>query len=106
MLDFLKLDYEYKVFGVTILNESVNNFTYKLRFPYSPRNLERETDWSDWKTNLLWPVFPTLGPRSKSQYTGGDPGLLFNFRLGLALNLNFAVKWQKKTLLYLLFIKF
>ena len=74
MLEYLATDFEYKVFGVSVLNESISNFTYKLRFSYSPRNDDRETDWQDWKTNLLSPVFPALGPRAKQIYSGGDPG--------------------------------
>ena len=77
MINYLKKDFEYKVFGVSILNESISNFTYKLRFPNTPRNEDRNTDWSNWKTNLLSPIFPQLGPRSKMHYTGGDPGNKF-----------------------------
>lgn len=68
-------DYEYKVFGVVILNESRSNFTYKLRFPSKPRNDNKDTDWSNWDTNLIKPVFPGLGPRYKSDQNGGSPGL-------------------------------
>ncbi len=74
MIKYLSKDHIYKLFGVSIQNQSMSNFTYALRFPYSPRNEDRETDWKDWKTNLIFPVFPVVGPRAKEDFTGGDPG--------------------------------
>jgi hypothetical protein len=71
MISYLAKDYKYKIFGVAFLNDSITNFTYQLRFPYSPRNEDRDTDWTDWKTNLPWPLFPVLGPRASNDYTGG-----------------------------------
>ena len=51
MIAYMSEDYASKVFAVEILNnDSVSHFTYKLRFPYSPRNTDRSTDWTDWKT--------------------------------------------------------
>lgn len=78
MVQYLAKDFNYKLFGVAVLNDSVKNFTYKLRFSYSPRNEDRKTDWQDWKTNLIWPIFPVLGPRSKHDNNGGEPGLFLN----------------------------
>ena len=45
------------LFHLTQKNDSVQNFTYKLRFPYSPHNQNRKTDWTDWKTKLKTVVF-------------------------------------------------
>ena len=28
----------------------------------------------DWKTNLIYPILPVLGPREKNNVEGGDPG--------------------------------
>ncbi len=53
MIEYLQKDPSYKFFGVSILNDSLSNFTYKLRFPYSPRNEDRKTDWNDWKTKYI-----------------------------------------------------
>jgi hypothetical protein len=55
----------------------LGNFTYKLRYSYSPKNsgeigsIKRDQDW---KTNFLFFLFPILGPREKNQNDGGDPG--------------------------------
>ena len=57
MVAYLAKEINYKLFGVSILNDSVQNFTYKLRFPYSPHNQNRKTDWTDWKTKLKTVVF-------------------------------------------------
>jgi hypothetical protein len=37
MVDYLSEHEDTYLFGVGFLNESVGNFTYKLRFPYKPR---------------------------------------------------------------------
>ena len=50
MIAYMSQDYASKVFAVEILNDNVKNFTYKLRFPHSPRNTDQSTDWTDWKT--------------------------------------------------------
>lgn len=64
MISYMAKDYEYKMFRVSILNDSSTNFTYKLRFPHKPRNEDKKnTDWTEWKTGLLSPIFPMLGPR-------------------------------------------
>jgi len=81
MIEYLEKDSMYKIFGVSVISESISNFTYKLRFPYSPRNEDRDTDWKDWKTDILFPVFPQLGPRAKLKNTGGDPGKFKNYYL-------------------------
>jgi ATP-binding cassette subfamily A (ABC1) protein 3 len=63
--------------AVIFLNESLNNFEYKIRLSYSPRFKGR---WDifrrdlDWKTKLIYWLFPILGPRDKAEVEGGDPG--------------------------------
>lgn len=27
-----------------------------------------------WRTNLLYPIFPLVGPRNRGNFTGGTPG--------------------------------
>lgn len=31
---------------------------------------------ADWKTNLLYPIFPIVGPRNSRNQMGGTPGML------------------------------
>ena len=63
--------------GVSFLNQNATNFEYKLRFSSSPRNSNEtglfKKDY-DWKTNLLYSLFPVIGPREKGSVEGGDPG--------------------------------
>lgn len=74
MLDYLKEEFKFKFFGVAILNESISNFTYELRFSYSPRNEDIRINWKDWKVDFIHPYIPFVGPRAKQFNTGGEPG--------------------------------
>ena len=60
MIVYMQKDTDYKVFGVGVLNDSLTNFTYKIRFPFSPRNDDRKTDWNDWKTKYSDQMFSVL----------------------------------------------
>jgi ATP-binding cassette subfamily A (ABC1) protein 3 len=63
--------------GASFTNLDPKNVTYELRFSSSPRNSKQfglfKTDL-DWKTNLIYSLFPILGPRDKKSTEGGDPG--------------------------------
>lgn len=53
------------------------NFEYKIRLSSSPRNSNETALFKkdlDWKTNLIYSLFPILGPRERNLITGGDPG--------------------------------
>jgi hypothetical protein len=63
--------------GVSFLDATLENLAYKLRYRYSPRNIRKGQGFSsdmDWKTQFLYFLFPTLGPREKDENDGGDPG--------------------------------
>lgn len=74
MIDYLSQDYNYHLFGIGILDDSVNNFAYELRFSNSPRFKEELLDWRDWQTENIFPRYEKLGPRDKSSQFGGEPG--------------------------------
>ena len=76
MLEYLAADYNYHMFGIGVLNESLTNFTYALRFSHSPRHKNDLIQWDDWKTKSIFPTFDTLGPRDKTCNFGGSPGKL------------------------------
>ena len=53
------------------------NYEYKIRLSSTPRNSGENGLFKkdlDWKTNLIYSIFPILGPREKGLFTGGDPG--------------------------------
>ncbi|CAF1092644.1 unnamed protein product, partial [Brachionus calyciflorus] len=74
MLEYLSLDSTYHLFGISFLNDDVNNFTYELHFPNSPRYQDPINEWKEWKTHQLFPSFETLGPRDNTSKHGGAPG--------------------------------
>ena len=101
MLDFMASDYTKHTFAIGVLNESINNFTYELRFSNSPRSKDNFIKWKDWHTEVFFKdfncynpiilnlfiyiffffqikfIFPSLepmGPRDKSSHFGGTPG--------------------------------
>lgn len=72
------------VFYMNDSNTLSTNVTYKIRLSSSPRNansgsLDPEKmnpflqDYS-WMTNLMFPLFPMVGPREKNCSDGGTPG--------------------------------
>lgn len=79
MLDYLTdpLKSFNRLGGASFVNLDPKNLTYELRFSSSPRNSKQyglfKTDL-DWKTNLIYSLFPILGPRDKNAIEGGDPG--------------------------------
>jgi ATP-binding cassette, subfamily A (ABC1), member 3 len=77
MVEFLLRNPNNCLGGASFLNDTIENFTYKLRYSYSPKNSGENRLFrrdKDWKTNLLYTVFPILGPREKDNREGGDPG--------------------------------
>jgi ATP-binding cassette subfamily A (ABC1) protein 3 len=63
--------------GASFINLDLKNFTYKLRFSYSPKNSDEPALFkkdNDWKTQFIFNLFPILGPRESGQTEGGDPG--------------------------------
>lgn len=70
--------------GISFLNYTIENFLYKIRLSYSPKYNQQGLFKKDldWKTQLLFSLFPILGPREKKDKEGGDPGknkLKFNY---------------------------
>ena len=58
-------------------NTSTTDIEYKIRLSSSPRNSGENGIFKkdlDWKTNLIFSIFPILGPREKNSEEGGDPG--------------------------------
>lgn len=45
----------------------------------------------DWKTNLLYPILPVLGPRESKKTDGGDPGYYREGFLQLQKSIDFAL---------------
>lgn len=74
MVEYLCSDLTYHLFGIGVLDDRFENFTYQLRFPHSPRYQDPVNEWKEWKTHQIFPKFETLGPRDKSSKYGGAPG--------------------------------
>ncbi|CAF0888563.1 unnamed protein product [Brachionus calyciflorus] len=76
MVDYFQLNSKLTLGGISFLDHSLTNFTYKIRLKYSPRHDQNGLFKKDldWKTQLLFSLFPILGPREKSDLEGGDPG--------------------------------
>jgi hypothetical protein len=54
MLNYLASNYTFNMFGIGILNESISNFTYELRFSNSPRSKDDVLEWKDWHTEVFF----------------------------------------------------
>ncbi|XP_035432453.1 phospholipid-transporting ATPase ABCA1 [Spodoptera frugiperda] len=67
------VEFDDKLYGAESLS---NNLSYSLRFPERPRlNSLFQTGGRTWRTDAVFPVFETPGPRfSKSWEGGNDPG--------------------------------
>ncbi|KAH1004271.1 hypothetical protein HUJ04_004050 [Dendroctonus ponderosae] len=59
--------------GVEFYNLSKENVDFALRFPAELRNQESILIQSTWRTNLVFPVFQTAGPRTSNSSTGATP---------------------------------
>nr|QNH67859.1 ATP-binding cassette transporter subfamily A member 3 X2 [Brachionus rotundiformis] len=82
--------------GVSFLDYSLNNFTYKIRLSYSPRYnqgglFKRDLDW---KTQFIYSLFPILGPREKNEVEGGDPGYYREGFISIQKAIDFALIYQ------------
>nr|QUF59427.1 ATP-binding cassette transporter Abca3-1 [Brachionus angularis] len=80
--------------GISFLNQSIDNFIYKIRLSYSPKYIGQTGFFNkdlDWKTNLLFSIFPILGPREKNDFEGGDPGYYREGFLSLQKAIDFAL---------------
>ena len=83
--------------GISFLNHTIENFLYKIRMSYSPKYnqgglFKKDLDW---KTQLLFSLFPILGPREKYDIAGGDPGKknnIFNIILNKKILSFFFIK--------------
>ncbi|CAF3441243.1 unnamed protein product [Rotaria sp. Silwood1] len=64
--------------GVVFTNLTFElNITYKIRLAAKLRNSGLGTLFNgqnNWRTNLLYPLFPIIGPRNTHNETGGTPG--------------------------------
>ncbi|CAF2062271.1 unnamed protein product [Rotaria magnacalcarata] len=64
--------------GIVFTNLSLeSNITYKIRLAAKLRNAGRANMFNgenSWRTNLLYPIFPIVGPRNSRNNTGGTPG--------------------------------
>ncbi|KAF9424045.1 hypothetical protein HW555_000754 [Spodoptera exigua] len=67
------IEFDDKLYGAEALS---NNLSYSLRFPERPRlNSFFQTGGRTWRTDAVFPIFETPGPRfSKSWEGGNDPG--------------------------------
>ncbi|KAJ8730119.1 hypothetical protein PYW07_017157 [Mythimna separata] len=67
------VEFDDQLYGAT---ELTNNLSYSLRFPERPRlNSFYQTGGRTWRTDAIFPVFESPGPRfSKSWEGGNDPG--------------------------------
>nr|UOU03313.1 ATP-binding cassette subfamily A3-2 [Brachionus rubens] len=79
--------------AISFLNDSVQNFTYEIRLSYSPRYNQKGLFKKDldWKTQLLFNLFPILGPREKNELEGGDPGYFREGFLPIQRAIDFAL---------------
>lgn len=75
------------LFGIFFSNlELDSNITYKIRLPATLRTSGAGGIFSgdhDWRTNLLYPIFPTIGPRYPKKLTGGSPSYFEEGFLGI-----------------------
>ncbi|UJR37958.1 hypothetical protein I4U23_030642 [Adineta vaga] len=64
--------------GVVFTNLNLtSNITYKIRLSAKLRNSGSGGIFNgenNWRTNLMYPVFPIVGPRNRNSSTGGTPG--------------------------------
>ncbi|CAF1598091.1 unnamed protein product, partial [Adineta ricciae] len=64
--------------GVVFSNLNLtSNITYKIRLSAKLRNSGSGGIFNgenNWRTNLIYPIFPILGPRNKNSSSGGTPG--------------------------------
>lgn len=59
--------------GITFLESQIDKLTYKIRMSYSSKNDQTKAT-NAWKTDLIYPASPTLGPRESNKIYGGEPG--------------------------------
>nr|UOU03312.1 ATP-binding cassette subfamily A3-1 [Brachionus rubens] len=77
---------------VSFLDTNPNNTVYKIRLSYSSRfnpGLSPFNRDKDWKTGLLYPFFPILGPREGKQKEGGSPGYFREGFLAIQKSIDF-----------------
>ncbi|RNA15834.1 ATP-binding cassette sub-family A member 3, partial [Brachionus plicatilis] len=89
----ININFSAKCLGViSFINQDETNFIYKIRLSHSPRNNPGLSAFSrerDWKTNVLYPFFPVLGPRNKDLDDGGSPGYFSEGFLSLQKSIDF-----------------
>ena len=91
LVDYLGQDYTYHMFGIGILNDSIQNFTYELRFSNSPRHQNDLIEWKDWHTEFIFPPYEPLGPRDRISQFGGSPGYYTEGFLTVQKAIDFAL---------------
>nr|QUF59428.1 ATP-binding cassette transporter Abca3-2 [Brachionus angularis] len=95
MVDYVTdpINSKFTLGGISFLNQSIDNFIYKIRLSYSPRYGQKGLFKKDldWKTNLLFSIFPILGPREKNEIEGGDPGYYREGFLSIQKAIDFAL---------------
>lgn len=74
MINYLSEESTYRLFGIGVLDDRLENFTYELSFPNSPRYKDPVNEWKDWTTYQIFPSYEILGPRDKASKHGGAPG--------------------------------
>ncbi|CAF0820413.1 unnamed protein product, partial [Didymodactylos carnosus] len=86
----------------TLPNDTHYDVTYKIRLSAKPKNSGQLTNIfggdSDWKTNVLFTLFPIIGPREKNVSTGGVPGYYREGFLALQRSIDFAIINERSTL--------
>lgn len=73
-----------------------DSFDLRIRFPAELRTSSIALDINDWKTNLVFPVYQSTGPRSYANATGGIPNYYNEGFLSLQHIVSFSTLLIKK----------
>ncbi|XP_076264015.1 ATP binding cassette subfamily A member 3 isoform X2 [Rhynchophorus ferrugineus] len=76
-----------------------NKSTISLRFPAELRSTSASLEQNDWRTNLIYPVYQSSGPRTPENQTGATPNYFLEGFLALQHGISFLVILHQKGIL-------